>query len=174
MILSLVACGGEKKEENEKKEADEIVGGIKLTTANFEEYIFVYADYARGESGSRLYGRCYTGTINFKATPCFTFDSDMTGTFHNVKVVVRPRDSRWRDEWHIKGDAKSRLEISFELDGNGEFSQEYEIEDTYNGVYCPVKYTEDIVTTSIYFDVVSVSGTFVPDDVSATASSSAG
>ena len=144
----------EKKEEPVEKKPEP----VQLTLDNIDDYISIRGEYKNGEwHTSEAYAwsnDVSTADLDFQAY------STVAGSFNNVEITVRADLSahEWgtKEKWHIDGsDDDSKVEFSFKMPASGEYSSTYKIKiyDNYG----------ELEGSSI-LEIVSVSGTFTPED----------
>lgn len=164
LCLALTACAGSNENANTQKSEEPVatatptpVEKIELTAANINDYVQFVGEFIDGEFTMGAILNWATATLSFRAYPI------AAGKFNNVDITLisYSDDSAFTymndfgDYWHLTGDDEAKeIRINFKLGVDGKYSQNYSVECLNN---------TDELGGSSNFEIVSVSGTFIPD-----------
>lgn len=146
VVFSLCSCSNSTDNQNTKIEP------ITLTTDNVEDYVSFRGEFIDSEAQSILELKYVSeSTIDFQAY------SVKKGSFDNVEITIKANISEGGSlgSFRLKNTDDSSVIITFNMPSSGAYSSKYEIEcDNYSGV----------LEGSCTFEVISVSGTFLPEN----------
>lgn len=147
MAFSMIACNASEPENTEKDAPAE----IELTEDNILDYLEVELTFSDFDYEYILYTYFSSGDVNIH-----TYAVE-DGTFSQVRLVVRPVNIptyMGTQEWYPTGDSDADIEFEFRLPADGEYDSSINITCANNS---------GTLNGSCDFEIVSVSGTFIPD-----------
>lgn len=152
LCLSMCACGGSGSTAAPTEPA--APKEIELTKDNIGDYISISGEYKNGDYHSSLLYYISTADLEFKAY------STVAGSFSNVQITVRAdlseKNGSLSEKWHMAdSEDKSKVEFTFKMPANGDYSTSYSIE-------CDRATWK--LSGSAKLEIVSVSGTFTPNN----------
>lgn len=156
LVSSLLIACSDKPSRTNKNDDEE----IELTTSNIDDYIGLQGDFVDGDYTTG-YVNCATSTLEIEAYPL------EEGRFEDVEITVVCTSTdhgftymnQLGNYWHLASatsdDERDEIRITLSIRPNGEFERSYAVE-CLNNTSC--------LDAPCDFDIVSVSGTFIPED----------
>lgn len=152
LLFCVVACDSSEKVETTTVTTRQ---DVTLTKANIGKYLVFDGSFVDGRTISVLGGYFVgTNTLEVKAYPI------VSGKFQNVEITLLVTSDHYNFigqygyKWHLEdSEDTQKIEITFHVSADGNFSKDYSVE-------CPMIHYLD---GDAKFEVVSVSGVFIPD-----------
>ncbi len=157
LSCSLIACNDTSSDAPQSTQQDNNTE-ITLTKDNIEDYLNFEGEFVDGKYTMGTFVNWAEATLEFQTYPL------VRGSFNNVEItlVVTSDDhtftymNKFGDYWHLTSaseEDEKHIKISFKLGVDGNFSKNYSVECSNN---------TGKLDGACDFEIVSVSGTFVP------------